>query len=80
LTARCVTPTSTTEDRTIAAMRTRLLILGAALLTLAVSACAETQSGAQISASDRDPTLNCPSGFCEGMSSARYIGGNGSGF
>ena len=61
-------------------MRTSLLILGAALLALAVSACAETQSGAQISASERDPTFNCPSGNCEGMSSVRYIGGNGSGF
>jgi hypothetical protein len=61
-------------------MRAGLLIAGAALAALLLSACAETQAGAQLGASDRDPTLNCPSGFCEGTTSARYIGGNGSGF
>jgi hypothetical protein len=61
-------------------MRNTITILAAMLLTLAVSGCAETQSGAQMSAADRDPELNCPSGNCVGLASARFIGGNGSGF
>lgn len=61
-------------------MRKKLTILAATLLALAVSACAETQPGVQMSAADRDPELNCPSGNCVGLSSARFIGGNGSGF
>ena len=61
-------------------MRQTIMILAATLFALTLSACAETQSGVQTSAADRDPSFNCPSGNCVGTSSVRFIGGNGSGF